>query len=121
MDQQHDNGRKLAELHLGTDGLKVLDEFSSELGEFVIRHGFSDMYTRDALDQRARKIATVASLVTSGNLNQLGWHIRGALDNDLLNADQIREIIIQMTIYIGYPAAFNAMRVLNDILAEREQ
>lgn len=116
MSAENGKGRKLAELHLGKEGLKVLDNFSSELGEFVIKHGFSDMYTRDALDQRARKIATIASLVTSGNLAQLGWHVRGALENNLLNADEIREIIIQMTIYIGYPAAFNAMRTTNETI-----
>lgn len=119
MTKQSDKGRELAELHLGKEGLRVLDEFSPELGQFVIRHGFSDMYTRETLDQRARKIATIASLITSGNLPQLGWHIRGALENDLLNADEIREVIIQMTIYIGYPAAFNAMRIANEIFAEQ--
>lgn len=116
MGTNNTTGRQLAELHLGKAGLENLDEFSSELGEYVIRHGFSDMYTNEALDQRARKIATIASLVTSGNEPQLGWHIRGALENDLLNEEEIREIIIQMTIYIGYPAAFNAMRTMNETL-----
>ncbi len=109
-------GRELAALHLGEAGLASLDEFSGELGEYVIKHGFSDMYTNEALDQRARKIATIASLVTSGNQPQLGWHIRGALENDLLQEQEIREIIIQMTIYIGYPAAFNAMRTMKQTL-----
>jgi len=118
MNTDDNRGRQLAELHLGKTGLRALDDFSSELGEFVIRHGFSDMYTRETLDQRARKIATIASLVTSDNQPQLGWHIRGALENDMLNTDEIREIIIQMTIYIGYPAAFNAMRTMNQILEE---
>lgn len=120
MNTDHSKGRELAELHLGSTGLESLDEFSSELGEYVIRHGFSDMYTNEALDQRARKIATIASLVTSGNQPQLGWHIRGALENELLNADEIREIIIQMTIYIGYPAAFNAMRTMNQTVEAME-
>ncbi len=109
-------GREFAKLHLGEAGLRSLDEFSGELGEYVIKHGFNDMYTNEALDQRARKIATLASLVTSGNQPQLGWHIRGALENNLINKDEIRELIIQMTIYIGYPAAFNAMKTMNETL-----
>ena len=113
MNADSSKGRELAELHLGKAGLKSLDEFSGELEEYVIRHGFSDMYTNEGLDQRARKIATLASLVTSGNQPQLGWHIRGALENNLMNQEEIRELIIQMTIYIGYPAAFNAMRTMN--------
>ncbi|MCS3902854.1 4-carboxymuconolactone decarboxylase [Methylohalomonas lacus] len=120
MSSQHDKGRELAELHLGKAGLDSLDQFSPELGDYVIRHGFSDMYTNEALDQRARKIATLASLVTSGNQPQLGWHIRGALENNMLSVDEIREIIVQMTIYIGYPAAFNAMRTMNETLKSME-
>ncbi len=120
MTREHSKGRELAELHLGKAGMESLDRFSPELGDYVIRHGFSDMYTNEALDQRARKIATIASLVTSGNQAQLGWHIRGALENNLLNVDEIREIIVQMTIYIGYPAAFNSMRTLNDTLQAME-
>ncbi|MDZ7736745.1 MAG: hypothetical protein U5P41_12090 [Gammaproteobacteria bacterium] len=55
MGTNNTTGRQLAELHLGKAGLENLDEFSSELGEYVIRHGFSDMYTNEALDQRARR------------------------------------------------------------------
>lgn len=116
MKEDSSKGRDYAKLHLGEAGLRSLDEFSGELGEYVIKHGFSDMYTNEALDQRARKIATLASLVTSGNQPQLGWHIRGALENNLMNKDEIRELIIQMTIYIGYPAAFNAMKTMNETL-----
>jgi alkylhydroperoxidase/carboxymuconolactone decarboxylase family protein YurZ len=35
-----------------------------------------------------------------------------------LNKDEVKQIIIQMTIYIGYPAAFNAMSVANKVFAE---
>jgi alkylhydroperoxidase/carboxymuconolactone decarboxylase family protein YurZ len=70
------------------------------------------------LDQRARKIATLASLITSASLPQLEWHIRGALVQKLLNAEEVRQLIIQMTIYIGYPAAYNAMAVAKRVFAE---
>ena len=111
MSDKYKKGKPLAELHLGQEGLNAADTVSPELTKFVVEHGFADMYTNEVLDQRSRKIATIASLVTSGNLPQLEWHIRGALRNDLITKSEIKEIIIQITIYIGYPAANIAMSI----------
>lgn len=118
MSEKFEAGRKFAALHLGEEGLKRAMEKSPELTQFVVEHGFADMYPNEALDQRARKIATLASLVTSGSLPQLEWHIRGALESELLTQEEIRQLIIQMTIYIGYPAAYNAMGVANKVFAD---
>ncbi len=118
MTAKYETGKPLAELHLGKSGLDAAGEASAELRQFVVEHGFADMYTNEALDQKSRKIATIASLVTSGNLPQLEWHIKGALENDLVSKDEIKQIIIQMTIYIGYPAAFNAMTIANKVFPE---
>jgi 4-carboxymuconolactone decarboxylase len=118
MSEKYEKGKPLAELHLGTDGLKAAGVASPELRQFVVEHGFADMYTNEALDQKSRKIATLASLVTSGNLPQLEWHVKGALASNLVSKDEIKEIIIQMTIYIGYPAAFNGMSIANKVFSE---
>jgi len=118
MSEKFEQGKPLAELHLGKKGIEAASEASPELLKFVVEHGFADMYTDESLDQKSRKIATLASLVTSGNTPQLEWHIRGALENDLMNKEEIKALIIQMTIYIGYPSAFNAMGVANKVFAE---
>jgi len=108
----------MAELHLGKAGVEDAETASPELLKHVVEHGFADMYSDESLDQKSRKIATIASLVTSGRLPQLEWHIRGALENNLMNKDEIKALIIQMTIYIGYPSAFNAMSVANKVFPE---
>ncbi len=120
MSEKFDQGAPLAKLHLGDAGFERAMEIAPELTQMVVEHGFADMYTNDALDQRARKIATLASLITSASLPQLEWHIRGALVNDLLKAEEIHEIIAQMTIYIGFPAAYNALAVAKKVFAELE-
>lgn len=118
MSEKFNRGKPLAELHLGKKGVEAANEASPELFNFVVEHGFADMYTDESLDQKSRKIATLASLVTSGRLPQLEWHIRGALENDLMSQDEIRALIVQMTIYIGYPSAFNAMDIANKVFKE---
>ena len=118
MSNKFEQGEPLALLHLGATGVDAARNSSPELLNFVVEHGFADMYTDEALDQKSRKVATIASLVTSGNLQQLEWHIRGALENNLMEKSEIKALIIQMTIYIGYPAAFNAMNVANHVFDE---
>lgn len=118
MSAQFEKGKPFAELHLGEEGFKAAMASNPELTTHVVEHGFADMYTNDALDQRSRKVATLASLVTSASLPQLEWHIRGALVTKLLNQEEIKQLIIQMTIYIGFPAAYNAMNVAKKVFAE---
>lgn len=120
MTGKYAKGRPLLELHLGTGGARIAEARSPELTRFVVEHGFADMYTNDALDQRARKIAMLASLITSASLPQLEWHTRGALESGLLNKAEIEQVVIQMTIYIGYPAAYNAMGVVKKVFEELE-
>ncbi len=118
MSEKFEKGRPLAELHLGPEGLKTALTASPDLTQFVVEHGFADMYTNDALDQKSRKLITLASLITSASLPQLEWHIRGALTSNLLTQEEVEQVIIQMTIYIGYPAAYNAMRTAKTVFAE---
>jgi 4-carboxymuconolactone decarboxylase len=118
MSEKFEKGRPLIELHLGPGGLESAMAASPELTQFVTEHGFADMYTHDGLDQRARKVATLASLITSASLPQFEWHARGALASKLLTKEEIKQLVIQMTIYIGYPAAYNAMGVAKKVFAE---
>lgn len=118
MSEKFEEGLPFLKLHLGEEGAQRAMENSPELTQFVVEHGFADMYTNDALDQKSRKIATLASLITSASLPQFEWHLRGALESKLLTAEESRQLIIQMTIYIGYPAAYNAMGVARKVFAE---
>jgi 4-carboxymuconolactone decarboxylase len=120
MTDKFEQGKPFLDLHLGAEGARLAMENSPELTRHVVEHGYADFYTNDTLDQRARKIATLASLITSASLPQFEWHTRGALESKLLTADEIREIIVQMTIYIGYPAAYNALAVAKRVFAEFE-
>lgn len=118
MSEKFDRGLPFLELHLGADGARAALENAPELTQFVVEHGFADFYTNDALDQKSRKVATLASLITSASLPQFEWHARGALASNLLTPEEIKQLIIQMTIYIGFPAAYNAMAVAKKVFAE---
>ena len=77
------------------------------------------MLGRPQLGLRDREIATLAALATLGNApGQLKAHVEGAL-NVGLTREEIVEVLMQMAIYAGVPAAINAMQIAGEVFAER--
>mgnify|MGYP000309555223 CR=1 FL=1 len=115
--------KKLKEID-GEAGKKVfesLKDISPELGTFIIEYAFGDIYTREGLDLKSKEIAVVASLTAMGNAQpQLKVHINGAL-NTGSNINELKEVILQMSAYSGFPSCINAMNSLKDVLNEREK
>ena len=104
----------------GEGGEKVIEslkDISPELARYTIEYPFADIYARPGLDLRAREIATIAALTAMGTAEgQLKVHIRAGL-NIGLTEDEIKEIIIQMSVYAGFPAALNGMAAAREAFA----
>jgi 4-carboxymuconolactone decarboxylase len=87
----------------------------------MIEFPFGDIYSRPGLDLRSREIATVAALTALGNAEpQLKVHIHGAL-NVGCTRKEIIEVLIQMAVYTGFPAALRAMNAAKSVFQERDQ
>jgi len=116
-------------------GKRVLSEIDGEAGErvvsaladiapdfarYLIEFPFGDIYSRPGLDYRAREIATIAALTALGNAApQLKVHIEAGL-NVGLTRDEIVEIIMQMAVYAGFPAALNGLFAAKEVFAHRD-
>lgn len=95
---------------------KAYRDISPELVNFVIEYGYGDIFSRDNLDKKYRQIATIAALATLGNTqSQLNFHIKGAL-NIGLTPDQIKEVMLLMTVYAGFPASINGINILKEVV-----
>ncbi len=100
--------------------IKSLDNIAPDLGRYVIEFAFGDIYARPGLDLKARQIATVAALTALGTATpQLRVHIHGALNVGLTRA-QVLEVIIQMAVYAGFPAALNGIFAAKEVFADRD-
>jgi 4-carboxymuconolactone decarboxylase len=98
-----------------------LKDFSPDLGRFIIEYSFGDIYARSGLDLKSKEIAVVASLTAIGTAQpQLKVHINGAL-NTGSSINEVKEVILQMSVYSGFPCSINAMNILKDVLAERKK
>ena len=107
----------------GENGEKVvheLGETSSDFAKYLVEYPFGDIYNRPGLDLRAREIATIAALTALGNARpQLKVHINAGL-NVGITREEIKEIIIQMSVYSGFPTAINALTAAREVFDERD-
>ena len=115
--------KKLKEID-GEVGERVIDslkDIAPDLARYTIEFPFGDVYCRSGLDLKAREIATVAALTALGNAApQLKVHIHGAL-NVGCSRKEIVEVIIQMAVYAGFPAALNGMSAAKEVFQERDK
>ncbi len=115
--------RVLAEID-GEAGEKViaaLADIAPDFATYLFEFPFGDIYSRPGLDTKAREIATIAALTAMGNAApQLKVHIEAGL-NVGLSRDEITEIIMQMAVYAGFPAALNGLFAANDVFAAMDE
>ncbi|AWV07975.1 carboxymuconolactone decarboxylase family protein [Marilutibacter maris] len=121
-DERFERGwEKLREIdgEAGERVIESLKDIAPDLGRYTIEFPFGDVYSRPGLDLRSREIATVAALTALGNAApQLKVHIHGAL-NVGCTSQEIVEVIIQMAVYAGFPAALNGATAAREVFAER--
>lgn len=113
--------RKLAEID-GEAGERVvasLVDIAPDFARYLIEFPFGDIYSRPQLDLKSREIAVVAALTALGNAApQLKVHIGAAL-NVGCTREEVVEVIMQMAVYAGFPAALNGLFAAKEVFAER--
>ena len=98
----------------------ALADIAPDFAKYLIEFPFGDIYSRPQLDLKSREIGVVAALTALGNAApQLKVHIHGAL-NVGCSRDEVVEIIMQMAVYAGFPAALNGLFAAKEVFAERD-
>ena len=99
--------------------VESLREIAPELAEWVTDFAYGDVVSRPQLPLTTRELATVAALTALGNAQpQLKAHIKGAL-NAGCSPREVVEVIMQMAVYAGFPAAINGILAAKEVFAER--
>ncbi|MSQ25418.1 MAG: carboxymuconolactone decarboxylase family protein [Dehalococcoidia bacterium] len=88
-----------------------------ELGELTRDLLFGKIWERPGLSKRDRSLITLAALTALYRTEQIRPHVRRALANGVTK-DEIREIILHMAFYAGWPTAVNAARVVKEVYQE---
>jgi len=120
-DRYQKGWEKLKEID-GAAGERVVEslkDIAPDFARLLIEFPFGDIYSRPGLDLKSREIAVVAALTALGNAApQLKVHIHGAL-NVGCTTQEVVEVIMQMAVYAGFPAALNGLFAAKEVFAER--
>jgi 4-carboxymuconolactone decarboxylase len=120
-DERYERGARMLANVDGPAGLAMVDGLAQSFPDFaryLVESPFGDIYAREQLGLRERELATVAALCALGNaLPQLRVHVHAALHVGCKPAEVV-EVVMQMAVYAGFPAALNGLSVVRDVFAE---
>jgi len=100
---------------------KLLDDVAPDMARYIAEFPYGDIYSRPGLDLKTRELVTIASITTLGSAQtELKSHVHGAL-NVGCTPREIIEVIIQMAVYAGFPAAINGLISAKEVFQERNE
>jgi 4-carboxymuconolactone decarboxylase len=96
----------------------AVDDFNREFSDLLNTYCWNDIWNRPGLDRKTRSMLNLAMLSALGKEHELKLHVNGALNNGLTK-DQIKEVLLQVAIYCGVPAAVVSFRCAREVFKER--
>ncbi|SEQ79175.1 4-carboxymuconolactone decarboxylase [Amphritea atlantica] len=121
MSEKFDAGLKLRKEVLGDAyvdrSINNANEFNKPLQQLVTEYCWGDVWQREGLDKKERSMINLAMISALNRPHELALHVRGALNNGLTPI-QIREVLMQVAIYCGVPAAIDSFRIAMQIMEE---
>lgn len=97
---------------------KMAGSVSPGLVKYTTDVLFRSLWLRPDLSPRDRSLVTVSSLIANGQSGQIGFHLNKAMDNGVTR-EQIGETLAQIAFYAGWPNAFSAVSVVQDVFNSR--
>jgi 4-carboxymuconolactone decarboxylase len=121
-DKKSQLGRAKLKQMLGAPGEQAIENIariSPDMANYVVEFIFGDIHSRPGLDLKTRELAAVIAIATRGGAEpQLRAHLHGAL-NVGWSEQEIIELMIELAVYAGFPAALNGLYAARDVFAER--
>lgn len=105
----------------GENVIESLQDIAPDFARLLIEFPFGDIYSRPGLDLKTRELAVVAALTAMGNAApQLKVHLHGAR-NVGCTRQEIVEVIMQMAVYAGFPAALNGLFAAKEVFSQESE
>ena len=122
MDQKtHDKGLEIRKAVLGeayvSNALKNVDSFNKPFQDLLNEYCWGSVWGREELPRKPRSMLNIAMISILNRPHELRAHLKGALTNGVTR-EEIREILMQVAIYGGMPAAVDSFRIAREVFAE---
>lgn len=123
-DELFDKGLQIRKSVLGAEfvekSIAAADDFNMPMQRLVTEYCWGAVWGREDLPKKTRSMLNIAMLAVLNRPHEFKLHIRGAIRNGVSKAE-IREILLQVAIYAGVPAAIDSFRNAKETLAEMEK
>ena len=117
----YDKGLEVRKAVLGeayvNNALKNVDDFNRPFQEMLNEYCWGTVWGREELPRKTRSMLNIAIIAILNRQHEFRAHLKGALTNGVTR-DEIREILMQVAIYGGMPAAVDSFRVAREVFAE---
>jgi 4-carboxymuconolactone decarboxylase len=121
--EMFEKGLAIRRAVLGADfvdnAFATADDFNRPLQELVTQYCWGEVWGRPGLDRKTRSMLNLAMLSALNRPHEIKAHVKGALANGLTK-DQIKEVFLQVAIYVGVPAAVDSFRIAREVFKEME-
>jgi len=87
--------------------LTGLKEFNAEFQDLITRYAWGEIWTSPGLDERARRLLVLSTMIALGRSDEFKMHVRAAIEHGI-STDDIKEVLLQSAIHCGVPAANEA-------------
>jgi 4-carboxymuconolactone decarboxylase len=118
-----DRGMKIRKEVLGEEYVEksfaAADDFNRPLQELVTEYCWGAVWGRDELPKKTRSMLNLAMISVLNRPHELKIHVKGAIKNGCTK-DEIREVLLQVAIYGGVPAAVDSFRIAREAFKEME-
>ena len=99
------------------NALKNVDAFNKPFQDLLNEYCWGSVWGRDELPRKTRSMLNIAMISILNRPHELRAHLRGALNNGVTR-EEVREILMQVAIYGGMPAAVDSFRIAREFFAE---
>jgi 4-carboxymuconolactone decarboxylase len=91
---------------------------TADFQDLITRYAWGEIWTRPGLEVRTRRLLVIGTLLALGRFDELRMHVRAAIEEGGVSADEIKEVILQQAIYCGVPAANTAFEAVREVMGD---
>ena len=117
----YDRGLEIRKSVIGKEfvdkAFATADDFNRPLQDLITEYCWGAVWGRPGISKQTRSMLNLAMLSALNRPQELKTHVKGALTNGVTK-DEIRELLMQVAIYCGVPAAVDSFRIAREAFTE---
>jgi 4-carboxymuconolactone decarboxylase len=119
-DARRERGLQVYRQVYGDDAI-ALEPGQSDFFDVMLEQLFAEVWSRPALDIATRRLLVIGVLAAQQRFDPLGIQFERTLATGELTPEQVREVVVQLAAYVGYPTASDLFRVAETAIAKHRK